>query len=119
MKAKLIGVSLLILSLITVGAARAQAMDVCPHDATVQSLQACVQHARSQGFIDNGGIARSLLAKLDATQAALARGQLPVAINALEAVVHELDAQAGKHILAEHATHLRMHAQMVIQALKP
>lgn len=119
MKVKYIGVVLLILGLSTVGAARAQAMEACPHDATVQSLQACVQHAQSQGLIDNAGIARSLRAKLDAAQAAQARGQLPVAINTLEAFVHELDAQAGKHVQAEHATHLRMHAEMVIQALKP
>src|SRR6478752_782059 len=107
MKANVIAVSLLILSLLTGGVARAQAMDACQHEATVQSLQACVQHARSQGFIDNGGVARSLLAKLDAAQAALARGQRPLAVNALEAFIHEVDAQAGKHILAEHAAHLR------------
>jgi hypothetical protein len=35
----------------------------------------------------------------------------------LEAFVREVRAQAGKHILQEHAQHLLLHAQMVIQAL--
>lgn len=118
MKAKYIGVALLLLALLTVAAARAQAMDGCLHDATVQSLQACVQHAQMERHIDNAGIAHSLLAKLSTAQSAQARGQLPVAVNALEAFVHELNAQAGKHIQAEHAAHLRVHAEMVIQSLK-
>ncbi len=60
----------------------------------------------------------SLLAKLDAAQAAEDRGQTGTAINLLGAFIHEVQAQAGKHIEATHAEHMVMHAQMVIQALK-
>jgi len=117
MRVLLIALSLVALGLIAPLPARAQPMDDCPSTATVQSLRTCVQHAADQGHIDNHGIARSLIAKLDAAQAALDRGQTAVAVNTLEAFVRELDAQTGKHIVAEHAAHLRMHAQDVIGAL--
>jgi predicted negative regulator of RcsB-dependent stress response len=105
-------------SLLTAGTARAQATDDCVHTPTIASLEACVEHAAQQGFIDNQGITNSLLAKLDAAQAALDRGQTSVAINQLQAFIHEVQAQAGKHIEQEHAGHLVEHAQVVIQALK-
>jgi predicted negative regulator of RcsB-dependent stress response len=105
-------------SLVNAGTARAQTTDECVHQPTIASLEACVQHAADQGFIDNQGIANSLLAKLDAAQAAFDRGQTEVAIKNLEAFIHEVQAQAGKHIDQMHAEHLVMHAQMVIQALK-
>lgn len=45
------------------------------------------------------------------------RGQPVVVVNTLAAFVRELDAQAGRHVAAPHAAHLRMHAELVIQAL--
>ncbi len=81
-------------------------------------MEACVQHAADQGFIDNQGIANSLLTKLNATQAAFDRGQTEVTIKNLEAFTHEVQAQAGKPIAQMHAEHMVMHAQMAIQALK-
>ena len=97
--------------------ARAQAIGSCSEEATIQSLRMCVQHAAALGHIDNSGVARSLLAKLDAAQRAQGRSQNAVAIDILEAFVREVRAQSGKHILQEHAEHLLMHAQIVIQAL--
>ena len=94
------------------------AMDECPHEATIQSLRTCVQHAAEHGHIDNQGVTRSLLAKLNAAQAAQGRGQTEVAVKVLEAFAHEVAAQAGKHILQEHAEHLLLHAQVVIEALR-
>jgi len=105
-------------NLLTHGTARAQASDECVHEPTISSLTACVQHAAAEGFIDNQGVTNSLLAKLDAAQAAQDRGQTGTAINLLGAFIHEVQAQAGKHIEATHAEHMVMHAQMVIQALK-
>ncbi|HEX9133911.1 MAG TPA: hypothetical protein VF844_16590 [Ktedonobacteraceae bacterium] len=105
-------------SLLTAGTARAQATDDCVHTPTIASLEACVEHAAQQGFIDNQGITNSLLAKLDAAQAALDRGQTSVAINTLQAFINEVQAQAGKHIVQPHAGHLIERAQLVIQALK-
>ena len=109
----LVGVGLL-----APGTARAQTSDDCVHAPTISSLRTCVQHAAGQGFIDNQGVTNSLLAKLDAAQAAQDRGQTSVVINQLDAFIHEVQAQAGKHIDPMHAQHLVMHAQMVIQALK-
>jgi hypothetical protein len=117
MRFLLVTLALIALGLAAPVPARAQEMDDCPHAPTIASLRTCVQHAADHGHIDNQGITRSLLAKLDAAQAALDREQAAVAIKGLEAFVRELDAQAGKHIGAEHAAHLRMHAQDVIAAL--
>ena len=119
MRLLFVTLTLIVLGLAAPVPARAQAMDDCPHGstATIASLRTCVQHAADAGHIDNRGIARSLIAKLDAAQAAFDRNQTAVAVKELEAFVRELDAQTGKHIIDEHATHLRMHAQDVIVAL--
>jgi hypothetical protein len=110
-------VSLVGVGLLAPGTARAQASDDCVHAPTISSLRTCVQHAADQGFIDNQGVTNSLLAELDAAQAAQDRGQTSVVINQLDAFIHEVQAQAGKHIDSMHAQHLVMHAQMVFQAL--
>ena len=90
----------------------------CDHDATtIESLHHCVMHAVEMGHITSEGVANSLLAKLDAAQAALDRGQPAVACRLLESFIKEVDAQAGRHIDAEHAPHLVMHAENVIMAL--
>jgi predicted outer membrane protein len=90
----------------------------CPHgNATIADLRACIDHAVTMGHIDNQGIARSLFAKLDAAQAALDRGQSNVAINILGALINAIGAQSGKHIDAQHASHMIEHTQQVIDAL--
>jgi hypothetical protein len=92
--------------------------DECPnHEATILSLRACVAHAAEIGHIDNRGVVKSLLAKLDAAQRALDRGQSRVAVANVEAFIHAVEAQAGKHIDAQHASHMIMHANQVIDAL--
>jgi FIMAH domain-containing protein len=108
--------TLIVLGLIAPIPAHAQ-IDHCSHDATIQSLRTCVLHAVAEGHIDNRGITSSLLAKLDAAQAALDRDHTEVAVNLLDAFVREVRAQSGKHIAQEHAEHLLMHAQLVIQLL--
>jgi hypothetical protein len=89
----------------------------CMHEPTVLAVRDCVVHAAHAGHIDNQGVTQSLLAKLDAAQAALDRSQATVAVNNLKAFVQAVDAQAGKHIVAEHATHLALHAEHVITTL--
>ena len=84
---------------------------------TIASLRGCVMHAREMGHIDNAGVVNSLLKKLDAAQAAENRGQLAVAVNQLEAFIHAVEAQLGKHIDADHGTHMIHHAHAVIAAL--
>ena len=117
MKMFVTAVMALAFGLAVVSPAAAAGMAMCPHEATVQSLEACVEHAKANGYIDNQGISRSLLGKLDAAATAIERGQPEVASNILESVVNQLEAQDGKHIAAPHAGHLQDHAQMVIDAL--
>ncbi len=110
-------VSLVGVDLLAPGTARAQTSDDCIHAPTISSLRTCVQHAADQGFIDNQGVTNSLLAKLDAAQTAQDRGQTGAAIKLLNSFIHVVQAQADKHIEQEHAQHLVMHAQLVIQAI--
>lgn len=97
--------------------AAAQGMDGCPHSTTIGALHECVAHAEQVGHIDNVGISRSLHAKLNAADTALANGDVGAAVNALAAFIHELDAQAAKHVETLPAVHLALHARMVIDAL--
>lgn len=96
----------------------AQMSDSCLSEATIASLQACVQHAAGGGFIGSQGVTGSLLAKLDAAQAALDRGQPSVAVHLIQSFMREVSAQSGQHIDVLHAEHMIAHAQLVIQALE-
>lgn len=90
----------------------------CDHSgATIESLRHCVVHAYDLGHLTKAGVRDSLLAKLDAAQAAFDRGQPTTAANQLRAFINEVDAQTGKAILAEHASHLVAHAEIVIATL--
>ena len=118
MRALIVVLAVLALSLVAFRPAAAAEMDMCG-EATIQSLHDCVMHAYEMGHIDNAGVAASLEAKINAAQAAVDRGQLAVAVNQLNAFIHEVQAQAGRHIEAEHAAHMIMHAEQVITALQP
>jgi transcriptional regulatory protein LevR len=39
-------------------------------------------------------------------------------MNVLEAIVNAVTAQAGNHVDAEHAVHMVLHVEMVIEALQ-
>jgi hypothetical protein len=95
-----------------------QGSDTCPLVATVPSLQVCIQHAADMEFVDNQGVVKSLMAKLDTVQAARDRGQPGVAVHMITAFEGEVIAQAGKHIDAGHAQHVVLHAQVVMPALE-
>jgi hypothetical protein len=96
--------------------ARAEAP--CPHpEPTLQALQDCVRHAAATGAIGSAGVAVSLLAQLDAAQAAVARGQPAVAAELLGAFIREVEALAGRLIEADHAAHMVAHARAVLAAL--
>ena len=110
--------ALLALNLMVALPLLAQGDPMCTGDmTTVASLQECVNHAYAMGHIDNKGVAKSLLIKLDAAKAAVDRGQDDVAINNLDAFIIAVESQSGKHIAAEHAAHLIHHAAMVLDAL--
>ncbi|MBM3237607.1 hypothetical protein FJZ31_15060 [Candidatus Poribacteria bacterium] len=111
MKSQAVILTLVGLSLMVVGLVLAHD-DTC-NEATVQALKECVKHASEEGHIDNSGITKSLLAKLDAAESAVKKNQLSAAINMLEAFIHEVEAQAGKHIEEQHAQHMVEHAERV------
>ncbi|MBI5567942.1 MAG: hypothetical protein HY870_23800 [Chloroflexi bacterium] len=118
MKRWLFVVMVMVLSLLTVSPVLAHEDMGCAHDATtIASLRECVVHARDMGHIDNDGVARSLLKKLDKAQANLDRGKIDNAIDKLEDFVEKVEDQSGKHIDPIHAEHLIHHAHMVIMAL--
>ena len=105
-------------SLLTASTARAQATNECGSATTIDSLGTCVEHCKAQGFINDQGVANSLLVKLHAAQAAEDRGQTATAVNLLGAFINEVQAHASKHFAQPHADHMVMHAQMVISALE-
>jgi hypothetical protein len=113
--------SIFALGVLSISGPTAQAQQMCPGGMmpTIASLEDCVTHCLNMGHIDNAGIANSLLAKLNAAQAAEDRGQTSVAISILEAFINEVTAEAGKHIDTMHADHMVMHAEAVIAALGP
>jgi hypothetical protein len=110
---------LLIVSLLVVTPVFAGNDEECSHADrhTIASLRACVVHAVDMKHIDNQGVANSLLAKLDTALAASKRGQTHVVVAKLKAFIHEVEAQAGKHIDGMHVEHMVMHTQKVIQDL--
>ncbi len=87
-------------------------------EATIQSLLAGVQHAADAGLIDDHGVIGSLLAKLDAAQAAFDRGQPSAAVHLIQSFMREVSAQNDHHIDAMQAQRMLTHAQRVIQALE-
>lgn len=104
--------------LLTAAPAFAMEGHECEHaGTTVESLHHCVMHASEMGHITSDGVTKALLAKLDAAQAALDRGQTKVAVNQLHAFIAQVNSEAGVTIDAEHAGHLVMHAENVIAAL--
>ena len=108
---------LVLLALVVAAPARAQAMGHDPHPSTLAGLRLMVEHAHHHGHITNDGVAQSLLAKVNAAQAAVNRSQPAVAAAILQAFIREVEAQAGRHIVSDHADHLVMHTRGVSAVL--
>ncbi len=70
-----------------------------------------------QGWITNQGIERSLDAKLSAANDSLRRGDTTAAKNQLDAVLHEVDAQAGKALSVEAVALLKFNVQYLVGQL--
>lgn len=86
-------------------------------NATVDGTMAALNYFYSLGDIKDG-IYNGLLAKLEAAQAALARGQYGAAANNLNAFINQIMAQKGKGITEEAADVLMADAQWVISTLR-
>lgn len=66
--------------------------------ATPSSLKQDITLSRKIGWIDNDGIMNSLLKKVEAIEASIAKGNKTSAKNQLNAFINEVNAQKGKHI---------------------
>jgi len=84
----------------------------------VDKLISAIQEGVQNGSIDNKGIARSLVAKLEACQQKIDEGQNKTAINILNAFINHVQAQSGKHISADFARELIYQANDLIEDLK-
>jgi len=73
--------------------------------ASVAGIVSQIGRLVASGDVDPG-VAQSLLAMLDAADAALARGQNAAAVNVLRALIAHVTAQDGKHVSASAATAL-------------
>jgi len=80
------------------------------HDPVIVGLQLDVSYANlcalTRSYVDNAGIANALCAKLEAAEAAEARGNENAKRGALGAYVNQLEAQSGKSITADSAAWL-------------
>jgi FIMAH domain len=86
----------------------------------VDFLQTIISYkalASQLGWIASFGIANSFDAKLSAAQAALGRGDNTAARNQLDALFHEVDAQAGKQISPEAVALLKFNTQYLISKI--
>jgi hypothetical protein len=81
---------------------------------TAASIENDVNQFLAAGAIKNSGLANSLLAKLNAGEAARARGQCSVAANHYESFINELQAQSGNGVDATAAAIMIGDAQYLI-----
>jgi hypothetical protein len=84
----------------------------------LDTLAICVTHHWQMGQLHNQGIYNSLLSKVDAAVAANDRGQIETAINILNAFIHQVNAQSGKQIDVDAASHMITHASAAINHLQ-
>ena len=85
---------------------------------TIDSLEMCVKHAEAMGHITSKHVAHTLLVKLEKAEDAVEDGHTGTAIWWLNAFIHEVKVESGKHIVPMHAMHLVMHAETVIKVLQ-
>jgi FIMAH domain-containing protein len=76
------------------------------------------EQAIQTGWIENRGLGISLDAKLNAANAALARGDSRAAVNQLNALLDEVNAQAGKQLSSEAAALLKFNTQYLIGKIR-
>jgi hypothetical protein len=84
----------------------------------LQTVISYKEQAIKQGWIKDQGIGISLDAKLNAAQAALARGDNNTAANVLNALLNEVAAQAGKQLSSEAVALLKFNTQYLISKIQ-
>jgi hypothetical protein len=85
---------------------------VFPPSELIDTLMAYVS-----GLGLSKGIQTSLLAKLDAAQSNLARGEVTAATGTIGAFMNEVRAQSGKHISAGQAAEMTSQAQAIVHVI--
>jgi hypothetical protein len=86
-------------------------------DRFLQTIQSYKEQALKQGWIDNDGVANSLDVKLNAALAALQAQDTNTAKNVLNALLNEVEAQAGKHLSTEAVALLQFNTQYLLSKL--
>lgn len=81
---------------------------------TADSIKGDVTQFLQNGAIDNGGIANSLLAKLNAASSLRGSGNCSGAANLYQAFIDELQAQSGKHVSVGAASTMITDAQYLM-----
>jgi len=84
----------------------------------LQTIISYKEQAIKQGWIKDQGIGISLDAKLNAAQAALARGDNNTAANVLNALLNEVAAQSGKQLSSEAVALLKFNTQYLISKIQ-
>lgn len=84
----------------------------------LQTIIGYKEQAIQQGWIKNQGIGNSLDTKLNAASASLARGDNKAAVNQLNALLNEVNAQAGKQLSPEAVALLQLNTQYLISKLQ-
>jgi len=87
-------------------------------EAFIRTLMAYKDQAVAAGWLRDQGIGRSLDAKLNAARAAVARGNTGTAANELNALLHEVEAQAGKQLSPESVALLKFNTQYLLSKLR-
>lgn len=85
--------------------------------AFLQTIIGYKEQSRVLGWIANDGITNSLDVKLNAAQSALARNDTTAAKNELNALLHEVDAQADKHLTPEAVALLKFNTLFLVSKL--
>ena len=81
----------------------------------IDGLLASVEYMCQQGWINQAGICKSLLAELKSAKLAMERGQCEVAQEILHAFINEVEALSGKWLTEQAAIVLKANALYVIE----
>jgi len=87
------------------------------HPRTINELKTEIEKCWSEREIDNQGIVKSLIAKLNVAQKLVDKGKIDQAKNALNTFINEVQAQCGKHVTPEAADTLIKSAEHMISNL--
>jgi len=88
-----------------------------PIPTTIDELRTETEDLGFEGEIDNKGIVKSLLAKLNVAQNLVENGKINQAKNILNAFISEVQAQSGKHITPQAADILIESAEYILSHL--